>query len=128
MSDDKIKTVYVCQICYAKYDTKEEAEQCVKSHESDRICRRIELGHTLGCTRYDFFSCAFRIDADYNLKTKVDTYGLYDGFPKFATECLDNGFDILAAKKRLIEAAHEWADKYKDVLAGLERELEAEND
>jgi len=82
----------------------------------------------LGCTRYDFSGCAFRKDANDRPNARVDTYGLYGGYPRFATECLDNDADILAAKKRLIEAAHKWTEKYNEVLAGLERELEAEND
>ena len=127
MSDNKIKTLYLCPICCNSYGEKESAEACLRSHESEIICRQLELGHMLGCTRYGFSSYVYRQNADYKPNAKVDTFTLND-YPKFATECLDNDADILAAKKRLIEAAHKWTEKYNEVLTGLERELEKKND
>lgn len=126
MSEDRIKMLYVCPVCQHSFGEKKAAEACLRAHESEMIYRQLELRYVLGCTRYGFSSNACRRDANYRPNTKVDAFGLYNGYPQFATECLDNESDILAAKKWLIEAAHRWAEKYNEVLAGLERDLEAE--
>ena len=128
MSNNKIKTLYVCPVCHYGYKTHKAAEACLRSHKPEITYRRIQLGFTLSPPGYNFFSSVFRKNDGDILNTKADAYGFYNGYPAFMTECINNEADILAAKKRLIEAAYEWADKYREVLAGVERELEAGND
>ena len=125
MGDDKIKTLYMCQICHAEYGTRVKAEQCVKSHDSDKHICEIELSFYLGNSqKYDFHERKFQIPEDYALSDKIDIFCFYGGYPRLMVECLDTPEEILKAKRRLLAEAYEWEGKYLEVLMGLEQELE----
>jgi len=121
MNDKKIRLLYVCPVCDKWYGKKENAEKCLSSHDDDTAAAQIALsGSHEG---YDFTDHKYRHRNDWpQLDTSIHTHST--DYPCFGVSCLDTPSEILAAKKRLIKAAYEWADKYKEVLTRLEQQLE----
>jgi len=124
MSDDMVRAIYKCGICHRQYNTKKRCEQCVKSHESSKHCCEIELSFYMGNSHeYCFHERKFILPKDGVLNGKIDIFCFYGGYPRLMVECLDTPEEILKAKKRLIQAAYEWAEKYRETVAGLEKTL-----
>jgi hypothetical protein len=119
--------IYECEICHKFFISKEKCEECEKSHIHDTLCRRIELGRFIGSTKYGFYETSFR-NADGTVRSDVTCFGLYDGHPKFSIECYDTPKDVLDAKGRLIQAAIDWMNDYKDTIQLMLDELKKEQE
>ncbi len=126
MSENKIETRYVCPVCHTSYDRERIAEMCLRSHDDETGYIEMWLFNFYGDGSFKYkFEC-YRYLRKYDWPKPDTNVTRQDGYeyPKFITNCLDTEQEILAAKRRLIQAAREWADGYKKVLANLERELE----
>lgn len=116
-----MKTVYICEVCGRMYSSQEECSKCENDCNSKVPAIQIELCWTMN--DYGFATLPFRVHRKC-INEAIQVCGFYGNYPKFRTECFNTPEEILAAKNRLVVAAIDWTDEYKDMLNSLAGELE----
>lgn len=126
-NDKNIKIVYICDICKKMYNKIEVCQACVESHKDEKKCLVVELGMQIFNGRlqnYGFSQRSFVIRPEDAPKCEVNCNGLYGGYPRFLTECLDTPMELLKAQSRLLKAASEWCFGYSTKIKEMLLELE----
>ena len=126
--EDSIRMVYECSICHEHHDTIEACRKCVESHKDELDCVRIHLYFSMPVRMiikgYEFHVHETKCKKGMGPKTEAYCFGTWEEYQIFETECLHTPEEILKAKRRLLEAAIKWADRYVEKIKMMQVELE----